>query len=75
LRNQLINKISIDNNEYSIENLTDEGKRLTSHLQAIDVQIKEKNNLIAVLTKAKKAYISDLKSEMLSKKAGFDFSE
>jgi len=71
----LINKISIDNNEYSIENLTDEGKRLTSHLQAIDVQIKEKNNLIAVLTKAKKAYISDLKSEMLSKKAGFDFSE
>jgi len=75
LRNKLINKISIDNNEYSIENLTDEGKRLTSHLQAIDVQIKEKNNLIAVLTKAKKAYISDLKSEMLSKKAGFDFSE
>ena len=40
----MINKISIDNNEYSIENLTDEGKRLTSHLQAIDVQIKEKNN-------------------------------
>ena len=75
MRNKLINKISIDNNEYSIENLTDEGKRLTSHLQAIDVQIKEKNNLIAVLTKAKKAYISDLKSEMLSKKAGFDFSE
>ena len=32
-------------------------------------------NLSAVLLKAKKAYIADLKSEMLSRKAGFDFSE
>ena len=31
--------------------------------------------MIAVLTKAKKAYIGDLKTEMLSAKSGFDFSE
>jgi len=44
-------------------------------LRGLDVSINEKNNLSAVLLKAKKAYIADLKSEMLSQKAGFDFSE
>ena len=34
-----------------------------------------KKNMIAVLTKAKKAYIGELKVEMLSAKSGFDFSE
>ena len=31
--------------------------------------------MIAILTKAKKAYMGDLKGEMISAKAGFDFSE
>jgi hypothetical protein len=29
----------------------------------------------AILTKAKRAYIDDLKSEMLAAKSGFDFSD
>lgn len=71
----MISKVNIDDKEYSLDSMSDEGKRITVHLQEIDSKVKEKTDLIAVLTKAKKAYIADLKSEMLSKKAGFNFSD
>ena len=35
----------------------------------------EKMSMIAVLKKAKLAYMSELKNEMLSAKSGIDFSE
>ena len=68
-------KISIDDREYDIENLSDTAKKFFEQLRGVDIAISEKNNLSALLVKAKKAYIADLKSEMLSQKAGFDFSE
>ena len=57
-----------------IDSLTDAVGNF-EQLHGLDTAINEKKNLSAVLVKAKKAYISDLKSEMLSQKAGFDFSE
>ena len=68
-------KIKIDNREYDIDSLSDAAQNFFEQLRGLDVSINEKNNLSAVLLKAKKAYIADLKSEMLSQKAGFDFSE
>ena len=68
-------KISIDDHEYDIENLSDTAKKFFEQLRGVDIAISEKNNLSILLVKAKKAYIADLKSEMLSQKAGFDFSE
>ena len=68
-------KINIDNREYDIDNLSDTAKKVFEQLRGLDVVINEKNNMSAVLVKAKKAYIAELKSEMLSQKAGFDFSE
>ena len=68
-------KIKIDNYEYDIDNLSDNAQKFFEQLRNLDIVINEKNNLSAVLVKAKKAYISELKSEMLSQKAGFDFSE
>ena len=73
--NEMINKVNVDGKDYAVEAMSDQGKKLTDLLQAVDARVKEKSDLIAVLTKAKKAYIADLKSEMLSKKAGFDFSD
>ena len=68
-------KINIDNREYDIDSLSDTAKNYYEQLRVLDMAINEKNNLSAVLLKAKKAYITDLKSEMLSQKAGYDFSE
>ena len=68
-------KIKIDDHEYDIDSLSDTAQKFFEQLRGLDMLINEKNNLSAVLVKAKKAYISDLKSEMLSQKAGFDFSE
>ena len=68
-------KINIDDREYDIDNLSDTAQKVFEQLRGLDVVINEKNNMSAVLVKAKKAYIAELKSEMLSQKAGFDFSE
>ena len=68
-------KISIDDREYDINNLSDTANKFLDQLRGVDIAINEKNNLSAILLKAKRAYIADLKSEMLSQKAGLDFSE
>lgn len=69
------NKFKFDGNEYDIDKLSKTGKELYNQLRSIDLTISEKKNLLAFLFRAKKAYMSDLKSEMLSQKAGFDFSD
>ena len=71
----MINKVNVDGKDYAVEVMSDQGKKLLDLLQAVDARVKEKSDLIAILTRDKKAYIADLKSEMLSKKAGFDFSD
>lgn len=71
----MANKIKIDSVEYDLEKMSDKCKNLVDQLRGMDSIMQEKSNLSAVLTRAKKAYISDLKSEMISKKAGFDFSD
>ena len=68
-------RIEIEGNQYDIAKMSEASKNIVQLLQSVEAQIQEKTNLIALLTKAKKAYISDIKSEMLSKKAGFDFLE
>lgn len=66
-------KIKLDDKEYDIANLSDRARKLTDALQSVSARIQESNNMVAILNKAKRAYIEGLKSEMLSAKAGFDF--
>lgn len=66
-------KFKLDDKEYDVEVLSAKAQQLTADLQNVTARIQETNNIIAILTKAKRAYIADLKSEMLSAKAGFDF--
>ena len=66
-------KFKLDDKEYDVEVLSAKAQQLTAELQNVTARIQETYNLIAILTKAKRAYIADLKSEMLSAKAGFDF--
>ena len=68
-------KIKLDNEEFSGENLSEQAQGMLERLKKLELEMVEKINLQSVLTKAKRAYISDLKTEMLSSKAGFDFSD
>tara|TARA_Y100000385_G_C12485740_1_gene380927 strand:+ start:135 stop:350 length:216 start_codon:yes stop_codon:yes gene_type:complete len=68
-----MSKIKLDDKEYDIANLSDRARELTDALQNVSARIQESNNMVAILNKAKRAYIEGLKSEMLSAKAGFDF--
>lgn len=66
---------NLDGKSYSIDDLSDGAKSYVATLKGLEEILTEKSNLIALFTKAKKAYISDLKSEILANKAGFDFSD
>ena len=66
-------KIKLDDKEYDVAELSERARKLTLELQSVTARIQETNNMIAILNKAKRAYIAELKSEMLSAKAGFDF--
>ena len=68
-------KIEINGRKYKTSDLNDVAKNLLENLARLGVVSSEKSNMIAILTKAKKAYIEDLKGEMLRTKSGFDFSE
>ena len=68
-----LSKPLVDDKEYDIANLSDRARKLTDAVQDVSARIQESNNMLAILTKAKRAYIEGLKSEMLSAKAGFDF--
>ena len=69
------NKVEFDGKEFQTSDLNDRARNILDNLALLNSLSKEKSNMIAILTKAKKAYISDLKNEMLSAKSGFDFSD
>ena len=68
-------KIQIDGIEYNLDDPSERVKNLVIELQKIDLRIQESQNMSAILTKAKKAYIADLKTEMLAAKAGLHFGD
>ena len=68
-------KIKIDEIDYEFNDLSSRCQSLVTQLADIDLRIRESQNLQALLTKAKKAYIDELKLEMLSAKSGFSFLE
>ena len=70
-----MNKIQIDGKEFEVDCLTDHAKKLVFEIQKIDIRVQEAKNMSAILTKAKRAYIADLKAEMITAKAGFHFDD
>ena len=66
--------ISFDNKDYDTDTLSDQAKNLLRNLTELDKQIHEKKNIRAIFVKAQRAYITELKQEMLQAKAGFDFT-
>lgn len=65
-----MSKVQIDGVEYDTNRLSDHAKSLLVEVKKIDERIQENQNMSAILTKAKRAYIADLKREMLTAKSG-----
>ena len=68
-------KINLDGVEYDSDQFSENSKNLLAELQKLENCIQEKNNLVAIFTKAKRAYIADLKQEMISSKSGINFDD
>ena len=65
-------RFRIDGVEYDIEKLTQEGRDLVARLTFARLRQQELSNQIALLTKAKNAYIADLKSEIIQGRTWVD---
>lgn len=63
----------IDGHSYNRDLLNDQGKKILDQMQYVEVALRDKKNMVALLNKAKKAYLSEIKLEVVSAKAGFDF--
>ena len=68
-------KINIDNKEYDLTDLSDQGKANLLSLQFTNERLQELNNMQALLQRAKNSYISSLKKEIISQKAGYIIDE
>ena len=66
--------LRLDGEDYDLAKASDEAKALVARLQHLDRLFEEKSNMMALLTKAKNAYIADLKTEIIKNKTGVDLS-
>lgn len=58
--------------EYSMEGLSEQGQSLVHQLKFIRLRLNELSNQQALLSKAKNAYIADLKIEIVQGRTGVD---
>ena len=65
-------RFRIDGVEYDIETLTQEGRDLVARLTFTRLTLQEMSNQMALLTKAKNAYIADLTAEIIQGRTGVD---
>jgi hypothetical protein len=65
-------RFRIDGVEYDTEGLSQEGRDLVARLTFTRLTLQEMSNRMALMTKAKNAYIADLKSEIVQGRTGVD---
>lgn len=66
--------LRLDGEDYDLSKASDEANAIVARLQHLDRLFEEKSNMMALLTKAKNAYIADLKTEIIKNKTGVDLS-
>lgn len=65
-------KIKLDNEEYDVDDLSDQARVTVELLQFTTSRSHELNNMKALLTRAQKSYLDSLKKEIVSNKGGFE---
>lgn len=68
-------RFKIDGIEYEISSMNQEGRELVGMLTFIQLKLQELKNNTALLSKAKNAYIADLKTEIVQARTGVDFDD
>jgi hypothetical protein len=63
-------KISFSGQEYDLDELSAEARSAYNALTFSQSRFEELSNMVAVLTKAKRAYMEDLKQEIIMKRSG-----
>jgi len=66
------NQFRIDGVEYNTEGMSKDGRNLLELLKFARLKVHELTNQHAVLTKAKNAFIADLKMEIVQGRTGVD---
>jgi hypothetical protein len=66
--------IRIDGEDYDLSSLTEEAKAQLAMIQFGDARIADLKNMTALLTRAKKSYVYELKNEIIKAKSGVDLS-
>ena len=65
-------RIRLDGAEYPSDGLSEGARTAVEYLDFIALQVQEKSNQIALLSKAKNAYIHDLKAEIIKNRSGVE---
>lgn len=65
-------RFRIDGVEYATGNLSRKGRDLVARLTFTRLTLQEMSNQMAILTKAKNAYIADMKTEIVEGRTGLD---
>ena len=66
--------LRLDGETYDLSKASEEAKTVIARLQHLERLFEEKSNMMALLTKAKNAYIAELKTEIIKTKTGVDLS-
>ena len=61
---------TFDGHRYLISDLSDEGRKLLQRMTLTRANLVEMKNHLALLMKAKNAYISDIKLDIVEKRSG-----
>lgn len=69
-----MSKLRLDGKDYDISTLSVQGQQALAAYQHATEQLQHAQNMQALLTKAKNAYISELKTEMIRGRTGVDLS-
>jgi len=67
-------KFDIEGTEYNTKELSNHGILILRNLTYAEVKIREMVNKKAIMTKARNAYISEIKKEIIKSKSGIDLS-
>jgi len=70
----MVKKITVEGSDYSIADLTEDSQKIWSRLFFVLQKLDELSGQHALLTRAKNAYIEDIKSEVVQSKSGVDFA-
>ena len=74
-RKLMQNLFKLDGVTYSADELTDTGRKLLVSLNYSAAKIVDLRNYIAILTRARQGYISDISVEVVESKSGVDLNQ